>query len=66
MSILEIDDGYRIELEKDTYYIIKDGIRDVLCENKPEYAYYIKDIAETYISNKKSEERMNSWKEKYL
>ncbi len=58
----ELDEGYSLLVKNGKYYITKDGRQSYLCDNTREYAYYIRDIATTYINNELRAERMRSWK----
>ena len=60
-EIPELEDGFSLQLKDGKYYISDGKETKYLCKNTPEQAVYIKDIANTYIENRKIEERMETW-----
>ncbi|MCR4648335.1 MAG: helix-turn-helix transcriptional regulator [Lachnospiraceae bacterium] len=57
----EIDSEYKLSVKNGHYYISKQGIDHFLCKNTKVNAFYITEIAATYINNIRRNERMESW-----
>ena len=58
-----LEGGYSLSLKNGRYYISYQGKASYLCRRTNETAFYIKEIAETFVKNRQIKERMGSWME---